>query len=241
MNNKLVAIIPARGGSKGIYRKNIVDLGGFPLIAYTIAACKMTKNIDRIIISTEDTKIAEIAKSYGAEVPFMRPKKYSRDDSRDVEFLKHFFDNIDVEEVALMRPTTPFRNPAFVDKVIEKYFTIKQKITGLRSVNEINENPYKVFKIEGQCVSGFFTDFNGIKNYTNLPRQSFPKAYIGNGHVDIVKRDTVCQNKTFGDKIYPYICDKIIDIDSSYDLRSARNEIQLGNILLDFLKEKKNE
>jgi len=226
----ITAIIPARGGSKSILKKNIVDVGGHPLISYSIDACKQAKNIDRIIVSTEDEEIAEISKRYGAEVPFIRPSELSQDNSTDVGFLKHFFDNIETDDVALIRPTTPFREPEFMDKVIEKYFTIRNNISGLRTVEEINENPYKVYKLKNNICGGFFVDFEGEKDYTNLPRQIFPKAYIGNGHIDIVKRETVCTGTAFGDKIYAEICEKMIDIDSPFDLKLARLEIQARKI-----------
>jgi len=227
----ITAIIPARGGSKSIPRKNIVDVGGHPLISYSIDACKQAKNIDRIIVSTEDEEIAEISKSYGAEVPFIRPSELSQDNSTDVGFLKHFFDNIEADEVALIRPTTPFREPEFMDMVIEKYFTIRDNISGLRTVEEINENPYKVYKLKNNICSGFFVDFKGEKEYTNLPRQTFPKAYIGNGHIDIVKKETVFTGTSFGDNIYAEVCEKMIDIDSPFDLKLARLEIETRKIL----------
>jgi CMP-N,N'-diacetyllegionaminic acid synthase len=226
----ITAIIPARGGSKSIPKKNIVDIGGRPLISYSIDACKRAKNIDRIIVSTEDEEIAEISKSYGAEVPFIRPSELSQDNSTDVGFLKHFFDNIEADEVALIRPTTPFREPEFMDMVIEKYFTIRDNISGLRTVEEINENPYKVYKLKNNICGGFFVDFEGEKDYTNLPRQTFPKAYIGNGHIDIVKKETVFTGTAFGDNIYAEVCEKMIDIDSPFDLKLARLEIQTRKI-----------
>ena len=239
--NLLTAIIPARGGSKSVPRKNIIDVGGHPLIAYSIAACKISKKIDRIIVSTEDEEIASVAKKYGAEVPFMRPRELSQDNSSDVGFLTHFFNNISVDEAALIRPTTPFREPSFMDSVIEKYYLVKDKITGLRTYNEINENPYKVCMIENNICKGFFKDFDGIKNYINLPRQTFPKAYTGNGHIDIVKRETVLSGTAFGDTIYAKLCEKVIDIDTPFDLKLARLEIESGSELLNYLKGKYNE
>ena len=144
----ITAIIPARGGSKNIPRKNIVDLNGHPLVAYSIAACKLCKDIDRIIVSTEDKEIAEISKQYGAEVPFMRPSKYSTNESTDVGFLTHFFENINVDSVALIRPTSPFRDPKFMSMAIKRYYTIQDTtfITGFRTISEVHENPYKAFK-----------------------------------------------------------------------------------------------
>jgi CMP-N,N'-diacetyllegionaminic acid synthase len=231
------AIIPARGGSKSIPHKNIADVGGFPLIAYSIAACKLSNNIDRVIVSTEDEKIADISEKYGAEVPFLRPEEHSRDDSTDVGFLTHFFNNVDVDQVALIRPTTPFRNPEYMDEVINIYFEVKNNITGLRTVEEINENPYKVYKMENNICGGFFDNFEGNKDYTNLPRQTFPTAFVGNGHIDIVKKETVMKNTTFGGKVYGCVCDNMVDIDSPFDLKIARIEIKSGNQLLEFLKE----
>lgn len=235
----ITAIIPARGGSKSIPRKNIIDINGYPLISYSIAACKLCKNIDRVVVSTDDEEIAKISLHYGAEVPFIRPKEYAQDHSTDVDFLLHFFSMASVSEVALVRPTTPFRDTNFMDTVIEKYSNIKEGISGLRTVNEINENPYKVYQIENNICKGFFKDFEGNKNYSNLPRQTFPKAYSGNGHIDIVKKETVLQGNTFGDKIYAIICDKITDIDSYEDLEIAKLQSNFVNNITNYLEEKK--
>tara|TARA_R110002096_G_scaffold244371_5_gene436590 strand:- start:209 stop:919 length:711 start_codon:yes stop_codon:yes gene_type:complete len=232
----ITAIIPARGGSKTIPRKNLVEIGGHPLIAYSIAACSLAKNIDRIIVSTEDAEIADVSRSYGAEVPFMRPDELSRDDSSDVGFLTHFFSEVSDEHVALIRPTTPFRDPRFMDETIEMYFTLHDSVTGLRTVEETNDNPYKIYQINGNICQGFFLDFMGNPDYTNLPRQSFPKAYVGNGHIDIIKKKTVDTESTFGAKIHAVVCEKMIDIDSQADLEYARYNIQKGSLLLDHLK-----
>ena len=225
----MFALIPARGGSKGIPRKNIVDVGGYPLIAYSIAASQLSANISRVFVSTEDEEIAEISRQYGAEAPFMRPAELSQDHSTDVGFLEHFFSLYDAEEVALIRPTTPFRDPAFMDEVINIYNNVKTSITGFRTVNEINENPYKVVQLENNIFKGFFSDFDGITNYTNLPRQTFPKAYTGNGHIDVVKKNTVLTGTAFGDIIYGHVCEKMIDIDSQHDLDIARLLTQAQN------------
>ena len=235
----ITAIIPARGGSKSIPKKNIVDIGGHPLIAYSIVACQLSQTIDRVIVSTDDLEISTIATSYGAEVPFRRPAELAQDGSTDVGFLKHFFGCIDVEDVALVRPSTPFRNPQFMDKVVEKYFKIKKNITGLRCIEEINENPYKVYQLKDNICGGFFVDFKGQQDYNNLPRQVFPKAYVGNGHIDIIKKETVLQGSAFGNKIYGEVCDKMIDIDDPFDLQLARYAVKDKGILVDFLKNKK--
>lgn len=235
----ITAIIPARGGSKGIPKKNITNLGGHPLIAYSIAACQLAYNIDRIIVSTDDEEIAKIASAYGAEIPFLRPANLAQDSSTDVGFLKHFFDHVNEEEAALIRPTAPLRNPAFMDHVIEKYFTIKEKISGLRSIEETHANPYKIYQLHNNILGGFFMDFQGQKDYHNLPRQVFPKAYAPNSYIDIVKKKTISQGSTFGDRIHGEVSEQIIDIDSPSDLKLAQYAAQEERLLVNFLKNKK--
>jgi len=228
----MTAIIPARGGSIGIPRKNIALVGEHPVIAYSIMACQLASKIDRIIVSTDDPEIASVARAYGAEVPFLRPAQYARHDSRDVEFLKHFFDNVSVDDVALIRPTTPLRDPLVIDQGVETYYKMKGKITSLRSLNKINQSPYKMFGIEDNLCVGLFGDFHGMTNYSNLPRQAFPDCFEGNGHIDIVNRDTVARGDAFGDKIYAFIVDKIIDIDVVFDLEILKLQINTENDLL---------
>lgn len=221
------AIIPARAGSKRIKSKNIVDLGGHPLIAYTIQACKLSKNIDRIIVSTDCEIIKDISLKYGAEVPFKRPKKLASDNSSDKGFLKHFFQNIDVDEVLLMRPTSPLRKPEEVDRIIETYMSAKDgKHTGFRSMSVSNHSPYKMFKIEDGSCRGFFKDFMGDENYTNLPNQFFPQSYIPNGYCDLVLRSTIEKcTSSFGNNIYGVCTESIIDIDNHFDLDIAKSQI----------------
>jgi N-acylneuraminate cytidylyltransferase len=215
------AIIPARGGSKGIPKKSISPLGTHPLIAYSITAAKLCDTIDRVIVSTDDEEIAKIATAYGAEVPFMRPKKYATDSSSDFGFLKHFFENISCSDVALLRPTTPFRNPVLMREVIATYVRNKNEITGLRTAEKMNQPAHKQLRINNNYFEQLFDDFNGIKDYSNLPRQNFPDTYSPNGYIDIVKNDTIDSGSVFGNKIYAFVTDKMIDIDNDYDLKMA--------------------
>ena len=218
------AIIPARGGSKGIPKKNIIKIGNHPLIAYSIKAAQLCQTIDRIIVSTDDEEIANISLKYGAEVPFIRPAEYATDSSSDLGFLKHYFENIGGNEVALLRPTTPFRDPCFMDRVIKDYFDnpMMTEITGLRTAEQMGQPIYKMFEIDNNgYFKKIFCDFNGIIDYTNLPRQGFPKAYNPNGHIDIVKRNTIAMGSVFGDKIAACISEKVVDIDDSHDVKIA--------------------
>jgi CMP-N,N'-diacetyllegionaminic acid synthase len=221
----MYAIIPAREGSKSIPRKNIYPICGRPLISYSIESCKLCKNIDRIIVSTDGEEIAEISKKYGAEIPFMRPKEYATDESSDIDYLRHFFENIETNEVALLRPTTPLRDPMVMSGIIEIYYENKDEMSGLRTAQEVNQPAHKMFKKVGDYFEGFFSDFNGIKDYTNLPRQIFPKTYSPNGYIDIIKRETVEGGGVFGDKIFACVTKRISDVDSMDDIKFLELEV----------------
>lgn len=227
----LPAIIPARGGSKGIFRKNLKLLGGKPLIWHTISFCQKIDLFDGVYVSTEDEEIKKVAEQFGAIV-IDRPAEYAQDLSTDLEFLNHFFGLVECEEVALMRPTTPFRSKRFVENTIDDYFGIKYKFTGLRSMHVTDINPFKVFTVfhDGLCKS-FFEDFNGNKDFSNLPRQIFPVAYKPNGHIDIVKKEIVDSGSVFGDKIYAAQGEEIVDIDSVEDFSYAEYLIKEKKVI----------
>lgn len=225
--NKLIAIIPARGGSKSIHNKNIVDLGGIPLVAHTINVCKDIGLLP--VVSTEDANIAKISSDYGATI-LDRPAHLSSDTASDYGFLEHFFDNYNVNEAFFMRPTTPLRKSEVVKSVIDYYYNINVEITGLRTVHESRHSPYKMFRINNDGIAfGLFEDFDGIKDYTNLPRQTFPNTYEPNGYCDIVLKSTIENGLVYGDRIYCYVTPFIVDIDEPYDLMLARQEVKNGN------------
>jgi len=232
-NSSITALIPARGGSKGVPRKNIKKLHDHPLISYSIMVCKLSKFVDKVIVSTEDDEIAETARLYGADV-LKRPKEFAQDNSTDWQVINHFFDNYDNDCVAYLRPTTPLRKPNVMDDGIQKFFDNIDTMTGLRSMHELPESPYKVFKIgdAGYC-EGFFTDFNGIQDYTNLPRQIFPNAYQPNGYIDIAKRSTVKSGKSaFSTKIIPFVSEFVTEIDAEYEFNLLNYQLSIESNIL---------
>ena len=214
------AIIPARGGSKGVPQKNIALIGNTPLLVYSIKAAQQS-GMTRITVSTDDKKIAKVAKKYKGVDILDRPEEYATDTSSDYGYLKHYFENVDCEEVALLRPTTPFRNPIFMLNVLDLYSEYKDEMTGLRSAHEMSQPAHKQLKIKDGYFQQLFDEFDGVKNYSNLPRQNFPCTYSPNGHIDIVKRSTIEQGEVFGDKIFACISEKTIDIDDEFDLHVA--------------------
>jgi CMP-N,N'-diacetyllegionaminic acid synthase len=215
------AIIPARSESKRVKSKNIINLGNHPLLAYSITICKLSNYITNVIVSTDCKNIAKIAKRYGASVPFLRPREFAEDNSSDFGYLNHFFENVDTNEVALVRPTSPLRNPRLFDSAINYYINNRDTCTGMRTMCQSSHSPYKMMKINNNICSGFFEEFKGEKFYTNLPNQLFPLSYTPNGYIDIVKKQTIKKGTVFGDTILPIITEKIIDIDDYFDLDIA--------------------
>lgn len=227
----IIAIIPARGGSKGVPGKNIKLLAGFPLIAYSIIACKLSRQIDRVIISTDSNEIANISKNYGAEIPFLRPPEISQDHSTDLEFVLHaldWFKNYENEEpdyLVHIRPTTPLREPALIDSAIEKILADPSS-TGLRSIHEIPESPYKMFGIKDGYLTGLYPD-DPRPEYYNLPRQNFPPVYKPNGYVDIIKRKTVRNGASLhGSKMLAFITQTAVEVDSPEEFQYLEFEIE---------------
>lgn len=228
----IYAIIPARGGSKGIPKKNIADLGGFPLIVYSIAAAKLSKRISRIIVSTDSEEIAAIAKKFGAEVPFLRPAEIAGDRATDLEFVLHALDWFKKNEGKIpdylvhLRPTTPLRQSADIDLAIGK-ITADKKATALRSGHEIRESPHKLFTIKGKYFAGLFPN-EKRPEYWNLPRQFFPPVYQPDGYVDILIPKFILKTRQLltGQQILAFISPDTGEIDKPEDLSFVNFKLQ---------------
>ena len=218
----IIAIIPARSGSKGLPDKNIKLLAGRPLLAYSIAAAHLAKNIQRAIVSTDSEHYANIARKYGAEVPFLRPVEISGDASSDYEFVRHALDWMKENEgyqpkyLVNLRPTTPLREPRHIDAAIER-MRQDDGATALRSVHEMAESTYKTFEIEGdylKCVCTGSWDIEAV----GRPRQEYKKTYEGNGYVDIMKSSYVLENyKIHGDRVIAYVTPRVFEADTVED------------------------
>jgi CMP-N,N'-diacetyllegionaminic acid synthase len=240
---KIYSIIPARGGSKGVPKKNIILLGGYPLIAYSIVASKLSSSVERTIVSTDSEEIADIARQYGAEVPFMRPAQFAGDKSTDAEVFVHAVQWFEHHEgkapdaMVQLRPTTPLRSPEQIDQAV----TVLQqnpKATGLRSAHEFPEPPHKMFQLTAEgYFDGFFPD-DPRPEYYNLPRQMLPKAYYPNGYVDIIKTDLFIKNNSlYGGKILGFVTPFSIEVDTTDDIERLNFELShKGSLLLDYLR-----
>jgi len=218
----IVAIIPARSGSKGVPDKNIKLLAGKPLIAYSIASAQLTDNIQRVIVSTDSERYAKIASEYGAETPFLRPAELSVDSSTDYDVLKHTLDWLQVNEgfqpeyLVYLRPVTPLRDITIIKSAIER-IKMDNDATALRSIHEMPETAYKTLEIEGGYLKCICSDSFDI-DAANLPRQKYEKTYKANGYVDIIRSSFVIENeKIFGNRVIAYITPWITDIDTMKD------------------------
>ena len=220
---EIVAIIPARSGSKGIKDKNIIHLGGHPLISWSIAVCKKVSLIDRIVVSTDSKNYSELCMKYGAEVPFIRPESISGDSSTDYEFIEHALDWFKKNEsepklIVHIRPTTPIRNPKLINKAIID-FKNNSKATSLRSVHEMSESAYKTFEFNNYGFLKPIANNEQTIDYANRPRQSFPKTYQANGYVDVLSVSYIRNKKQIhGDCVIPYITPFTQEIDSKNDM-----------------------
>ena len=201
-----VALIPARSGSKGVPNKNVRLLGGHPLMAYTIASCRRCALIDRVIVSTDSAEYAEIASSYGAEVPFLRPTELAESNSPDIEFVVHALDWLADEgreptSVVHMRPTTPFRDPAVVDLGIDT-FVANEDASALRSVHEMSESAYKTLEISPDGWLAPLGMVDTALDAANLGRQGFPFTYmaIGSGTATLAEGSGVTINSKDSNK-----------------------------------------
>jgi len=216
---KILAIIPARGGSKGIRKKNIQKLLGKPLISYTITAAKNTKSINKIIVSTDDNEIKKISENIGAEVPFLRPKQISKDTSSTIEVIKHALKFLEETQsykpdiIILLQPTSPLRTSQLITKTIN---TLKKsKATSVITVSKITKHPYASFWLKNDFLKPF------KENSTKYSRrQDFPDLFFPTGAVYSFWYDTLKKfNSIYGPKIKPIIVDDDnIDIDTLQDL-----------------------
>lgn len=217
---KVLAIIPARGGSKSIPSKNIQKLGKLPLIAYTIKSAKNSKEVNRIIVSTDNKIIAKIAEKYGAEVPFLRPKKFSRDSSSTLDVVQHAIqflqkvENYTPDIITILLPITPFRPPHLIDESIK--LLKNTNATSVISVFKTRTHPFKAFVSEKGFLKPFKQDY--LKYYQ---RQKLPAFYHTTGATYTFWLHTLKKyGNYYGPKIKPIISyndEMNVDIDFVFD------------------------
>lgn len=245
MEREVLALIPARGGSKSIPGKNIKDFAGHPLISYSIAAGLAAESVNRVVVSTDDEQIAAIARKYGAETPFLRPLEFSRDDTPDLPVFQHAVNWLQAEEgylpdiIVQLRPTSPLRKTSHIDQAVFRLLE-HPEADSIRTVCMPFQNPYKMWRVGEE---GFMSPIlnSDLSEPYNLPRQALPQVYWQTGYVDAAWSDTIMSKGSMtGDRILPLIIgeEEWIDIDTPDDWRRAERlleseEIKLGDLGFD--------
>lgn len=222
-NLNVLTIIPARSGSKGVSGKNLRNLGGIPLISWTIACSIKCSNSDRTIVSTNSLEYAELSKKWGADTPFLRPDEISQDDSTDLDFVLHALgflkNNGGIPDLLVhLRPTSPFRDALIVDNAIEFASKNYEKITALRSVHEMSESAYKSFEMgqNGNLLTTFTRE--EALDQSNMNRQTFPSTYVANGYVDILFPAHILKTgELHGNRVKPFFTNRILEVDTEED------------------------
>jgi N-acylneuraminate cytidylyltransferase/CMP-N,N'-diacetyllegionaminic acid synthase len=218
----IVAVIPARGGSKRIPQKNVIEIAGKPLIGYSIEAANKCKYIKKVLVSTDNEEIARIAKSFGAEVPFLRPKELARDDTPSLPVIQHairYIENAErlkVDIVVLLQPTSPIRSEKYIDETIEKL--IYTEADSAVTVCKIKHHPFWSFIANEDKLSPF------SKEGINLKHEDLPPVYSLNGSVYAVRRDVLLvRNSIFGNDTRAVVMpqEESVDVDDFFDLFMA--------------------
>jgi CMP-N,N'-diacetyllegionaminic acid synthase len=227
--SKIIAIIPARSGSKSILNKNIRMIQNKPLIAYTIEQALMTKSISEVIVSTDSLEYAKVAKEYGANVPFLRPKEFAEDLSTDLEVFMHALNFLEKEKgccpdiIVHLRPTYPLRKIDDIEECI-KLLLNNPNVDSLRTISKSKETPYKMwFKDENNILSPVVGDL--ISNeFHSMPRQLLPTTYLQNACIDVIRASCILQKKSMtGDSVLGYVMEQNHDIDYEKQFQFVNN------------------
>lgn len=213
-NKKILAVIPARGGSKGIPRKNIKNLAGIPLIGWTINAALKSKYIDYTVLSSEDDEIINLAIKLGCSVPFKRPEELAKDDTHGILPILHAIDNCKgFDYVIMLQPTSPLRTTEDIDEFIE--FSFERNALACVSVSETAKSPYWMFSIKNEYLNPLLPEFSLVPR-----RQDLPKTYALNGALYLAKIEWLQENRNFVSletKAYVMPNERSFDIDTELD------------------------
>ncbi len=228
---RVLGIIPARGGSKRIPRKNIVRVAGKPLITYAIDAAKRSKKLDAFIVSTDDREIAVLAKTLGADVPFLRPKKYAKDKSRDIEYAQHALEWLQKHRgwkpdiIVLLPPDAPLRTGKDIDRVVK--FLEDENLDSVRTLTGPVRHPllksmWTIRDAKKNLITPLFPEFVG------MPGQELPPYYLSVGLVYATRARFIRNGTLWGPRIGGYLIEakRCVEIDEKEQLRQAETALR---------------
>ena len=238
-NCSIVALIPARAGSKRVPDKNIRPLEGHPLIAYTIAAAIDSGIFSDVIVSTDSENYAEIARYYGTQVPFLRPAALAGDLSPDIEWLQHTLNRLQeagrsYECFSILRPTSPFRMPATIQRAWQE-FSSQQGVDSLRAVEKCTQHPAKMWVIRGNRMMPLLPLGPAEQPWHSSQYPSLPEIYAQNASLEIAKSRVVFEDRTIaGNVVMPFLTTDYegFDVNNEYDWQLAEHTVQKGDARL---------
>ena len=238
---EVLVIIPARGGSKGIPGKNIRDFSGYPLVAWSIAAAKQSDAVTRVIVSTDDEKIAAVAREYGAETPFLRPAEFAQDLSTDLPLFEHALhwlaehENYHPDVVIQLRPTSPIRPKNIVDDAV-RILLQHPDADSVRGVVPAGQNPHKMWRLPSgeQGPMKNLLAVEGVDEPYNAPRQILPNIFWQTGHIDAIRPAAILGGSMSGKTIFPLLIDSkfTVDLDNLNDWKRAEWQVAFGGLEL---------
>lgn len=230
---EILAIIPARSGSKSIPHKNICEVAGKPLLAWSVAHAAASQRITRIIVSTDSPDYARIARQHGAEAPFMRPENLARDETPDLPVFLHALDWLDQHEgyrpdiCVHLRPTCPRRDPRMIDRMVEM-LAADPKLDSVRTIAKVLHPPFKMwYRAADGMLSPVIDNLGEIQEPWNAPRQCLPATYIQTANIDVIRASVIASQRSMtGRSIKGYVEDSFLDIDTIEELDRARSELE---------------
>jgi CMP-N,N'-diacetyllegionaminic acid synthase len=231
----VLAVVPARSGSKGIPDKNVISFRGKPLLVHSVEQGLAARNVDRVLVSTDSPRYRELALAAGAEAPFLRPKAFAGDLSTDLEVFVHALDWLDAHDdyrpdvCVHLRPTYPTRRVEDVEKAVDQLLG-DPTADSVRSVARASPTPYKMWLLtEGKTLRPLLE--SPLREPWNLPRQSLPEVFVQNAAVDVVRSAVIREQRSMtGTRILPYFMDSVCDVDDWADLTAAERAFPGGEL-----------
>lgn len=226
--HRLLALIVARGGSKGLPRKNVLEAGGRPLIAWTIAAARAAREVDRVVLSSDDEEIMEVAKAWGCDVPFKRPAELATDQATSMDVVRHALIALPgYDYVALLQPTSPLRTGADIDAAYDLMRT--RQAPSCVSVSEVEQSPYWMYRVgDNDQLVGLMPPPKGVSR-----RQDLPVVHALNGAIYLARVDWLLAQGSFvgeGTIGYQMPRDRAIDIDTADDFQAFRRHVEDASV-----------
>jgi CMP-N,N'-diacetyllegionaminic acid synthase len=230
-----VALIPARAGSQRVPGKNVRELAGHPLLAYSIAAARLAEVFDAIVVSTDSEEIATVAERYGAEVPSLRPEEMATSTSPDIDWVRHTIAELgsngrEFEIFSILRPTSPFRGPETIRRAFEQLVTLGEMADSVRAVRHCREHPGKMWVIDGELMRPLLDQPGGVP-YHSRQFQSLPAVYVQDSSLEIAWARAVERHGSIaGERVAPFLTEGVegFSIDYPDDWRLAEGLLARG-------------